>query len=57
MNVKQYIFTHDEVLPSLEQANKLQIFAGKNQWHFVTTESLVSHNFHFRLQFKYLQTT
>ena len=45
--MKQYIFTHDEVLPSLEQANQPQIFVGKNQKQFVTTESWASHNLVF----------
>lgn len=47
LNRKQYIFTHGEVFPSSEQANKPQIFVGKNKKHFVTTESLASHNFLF----------
>lgn len=36
LKMKQYVFTHDEVSPSLEQANKPQIFVGKNKKHFVT---------------------
>lgn len=45
--MKQYVFTHYKVLPSLEQANKPQIFVGKNKKHFVTPESLTSQNFFF----------
>lgn len=49
--MKQYIFTHEEVLPSLKQANEPQIFVRNNQKHFVTAESLASHNFLFALSY------